>query len=260
MKCAFGGYAAVLVFLMTVSSCAPKRAELVLDTEVTSAEALMKLVEEHAGRVRSLVGSGTVSFESPEISGTASFESSLKKPDSLLVKFEGPFGLDVGTFFLSREKYLLYNSFENRVVTGNPDAAAIRSLLPFDLTYEEILDAFSGVFTVPRNPGGLRSYSIEDDQFFLSFDRGPNSCDYWIDPRHLLVGRYRIRDTRDKVLVEARASSFTERDGVSVPRRIVVQFPNEHRQFLVHYAEVTINAPDPPFTFSVPPDAITTIR
>ena len=107
---------AVFVLLILISSCAPKRAEIALDTKAIGVPALIALVEAGENKVKSLEGSGTVSFESPEIAGSAAFELSLKKPDSLLVLFEGPFGIDIGTLFLSREKYVVYNSFENRVI------------------------------------------------------------------------------------------------------------------------------------------------
>ena len=136
-------------------SCAPKPAEMLLDTHATDAETLISLVQQHQNQLQSVAGSGTVTFESPEIAGTAAFELSLKKPDSLLVTFEGPFGIDIGTLFVSPGKYLMYNSMENTVVTGAPTDAAIRSVIPFDLTLDQIVGAFSGSFQLPSDRKGL---------------------------------------------------------------------------------------------------------
>src|SRR5512135_1065837 len=102
----------VLACVVLCSSCAPRRAEVALSTATVSAPMLVDLVEARSDRLRSLVGKGSVTFESPEVGGSAFFELALKKPDSLLVRFEGPFGMTVGTLFLCPQKFVMYNSME----------------------------------------------------------------------------------------------------------------------------------------------------
>ena len=252
---------AAVVFLMLVfASCAPKRSELMLDTHAVDPASLMRIVREGHARLHSMVGGGTVTFESPEIAGSASFDISLKKPDSLLVRFEGPFGIDVGTLFLSPRKYIVYNSLENRVVTGVPRVEAMRSVIPFDLTYTQILDAFSGQFTLPADPESVRAYAIDDHQFFLSMACGNTLCTYWVDPEYRLVSKYQIQDAQGRLILEALASGMTEQDSVSAPRRIKIRFPEDGRQISIFYSSLTLNAPQPSFEFSIPDNAQTIVR
>jgi len=245
---------------MLLSSCAPKRSEVLLDTKVTDAATVMTLVQEHQNKLQSMVGRGTVTFESPEISGTATFEVALRKPDSLLVTFEGPFGIDLGTLFISREKYLMYNSLENKVVTGVPSAAAIRSIIPFDLTLDQVVEAFSGSFPIPSDSQALRTYSIDDDMFLLSFGCESRTCRFWIDNRYLLVKKYEVRDERDELIMDAVASSFAEDEMSSAPRHIRIRFPVQERQVFVNYSSITLNDPNPSFAYSIPSNARTTTR
>ena len=135
--------AAFISVVLLLHSCTPRPPGLLLDTKAMDAGTLIMLVREHQDRLQSMAGYGTVTFESPEMAGTASFQLALRKPDSLLVTFEGPFGIDIGTLFVSAGKYLMYNSLENTVVTGVPSNAAIRSIIPFDLTLDQIIGAFS---------------------------------------------------------------------------------------------------------------------
>jgi len=251
---------AVLPFLIFMSSCAPKRAEVALDTKIIGAPALIALVEAGENKVKSLEGNGTISFESPEIAGSAAFDLSMKKPDSLLVLFEGPFGIDVGTLFLSREKYVVYSSFENRVTTGSPISNSIRSVIPFDLTYDQILNAFSGIFSIPRDRQALRAYTIDDHRFFLSFDCGTHICNYWIDNQYLLATRFEMLDEGNRVVMQAISSSLTEEDGVSAPRRIVVKFPQDSRQISIYYSSLVLNPAHPSFAYSIPATADTIVR
>ena len=251
---------AVFVLLILMSSCAPKRAEIALDIKTIGAPALIALVEAGENKVKSLEGSGTVSFESPEIAGSAAFELSLKKPDSLLVLFEGPFGIDIGTLFLSREKYVVYNSFENRVITGSPSSNSIRSVIPFDLTYDQILNAFSGIFSIPSDQKTLRRYAIDDERFFLSFNCGTQLCNYWIDNQYLLATKFEMIDEQNRVVMQALSSSLTEEDGASAPRRIVVRFPQEGRQISIYYSSLALNPAHPSFAYSIPANADTIVQ
>ena len=248
---------ALRFFLLALflSSCAPKSSEILLNTDATPSTQLLKMVEERNEKLSSLVGNGVVSFESPEIAGTASFESNMKKPDSLLVTLEGPFGIDVGTLFLCRENYVMYNSLENRVVTGKPTGAAIRSVIPFDLTYDQILNAFAGVFRVQQPATTLQSYTVEDDMFVLSFKNGAYLYKYWVDPRYLLVARYEQYDAANNLLVEAKASSFIQEEDVAAARRIRITFPQQNRQVSISYSTLKLNDPETDFRFTIPANA-----
>ena len=245
----------ILSVLLFLSSCAPRRSEILLNTRETPPEALVNAVEDRRSKIVSLTGSGVLSFDSPELSGTASFESTMKKPDSLLVTLEGPFGIDVGTFFLCRQKYVLYNSLENTVTTGTPGGSYIRSIIPFDLTYDQILDAFAGVFTLPVSEKNLQSYMIDEDQFYLSYTCGSDTCKYWVDPRYLMVSRCRIVNRKGEIVMEGKASSFTEQDGIVAARRMSIRFPKDERELSVAYSSLNLNPKETNFRYTVPASA-----
>lgn len=245
----------ILCLLAFLSSCAPRRSEILLNTRETPPAALMSAVEERRSKIVSLTGSGVLSFDSPELSGSASFESTMKKPDSLLVTLEGPFGIDVGTFFLCRDTYIMYNSMENTVTTGTPGGSYIRSMIPFDLTYEQILDAFAGVFNLPVAEKDLQSYLIDEDQFYLSYVCGSDTCKYWVDPRYLLVSRYEKINRNNEVVLEAKASAFTDQNGVVAARRMSFRFPKDERELSVAYSSLELNPKETNFRFTVPSGA-----
>ena len=251
---------ALLCAAMIFSSCAPKRSEVALSTTATDVHRLIGLVQASEQKLRSLVGRGDLAFESPEATGSAFFELALKKPDSLLVKLEGPFGMDVGTLFMSRQQFVMYNSMDNEVTTGIPSSAALRSVIPFDITFDQLLNAFSGGFAIPGDSAALRQYTIADGLFFLSFACGENTCRYWIDPAYLLVTKYQMLDRENQLIMEATSSSLTEQDEVCAPRRITVSFPAGNRQISIAYSSLTLNAPHPSFAYAVPANAHRAVR
>ncbi len=250
----------VFVFILLFGSCSPRTAGVALDTNSVSPRELIAMVQNNSNRLITLAGSGTMSFESPAMSGTGWFSAVLKRPDSLLVQVEGPFGIDIGTLFLSKDYYLVYNSLENRVVTGIPSSQSIRAVIPFDLTYEQILSAFAGVFTNPSSEGEPVEYKIDNGEFLLSYQCGNDVCRYWIDPEYLLVTRVQRTGPQDDVLLEAKGESILEEDGVAAPKRIEIRFPGENRGILIAYSSLRLNVANPSFAFSIPDNARRTVK
>ena len=241
--------------LLVFSSCSPKRTELSLDPAAIDAPGLISLVRDRSTMVHSLEGRGTVTFESTEFGGTAAFELTMRKPDSLLVLLEGPFGIDLGTLFLSRERYVAYNSQDNLVVTGIPHGKTIRTVIPFDLSFDEVLNAFSGTFEIPDYPADVKTYAVDDGMFLLVLSCGARVCSYWIDHTLLQVSRYEVHDNHGTILMQATMASFSGEGDANVPRRIMLWFPSENKQIAVQYSSLTVNPADISFAYSVPSDA-----
>jgi hypothetical protein len=243
------------VALLWLVSCAPERKRIELDPVAIDPASLVRMLNERSDLVKSLEGYGTVTFESPEFGGTAAFELSLRKPDSLLVLLEGPFGIDVGTLFLSSEHYVAYNAQENLVVTGVPHGSTIRSIIPFDLSFDEIVGAFAGSFEIRFQERDIRTYTIDNASFLLVLSCGSHTCSYWIDNSFLQVTRYEVHDNNGALILQASVSSFMEDGDASVPKRITIWFPGQDKQIAVLYSSLTINPRTLSFTYSVPSDA-----
>ncbi|HTR99889.1 MAG TPA: DUF4292 domain-containing protein [Bacteroidota bacterium] len=230
----------------------------VTDVNAVPAEVLASRVRARDAALESMAGRGSVAFESPDRAGSAFFELALRKPDSLLVTLRGPLGIGAGFLFLSRSRYVMYNSMENRVVTGVPSAAAIRSVIPLDLTFDQIMDAFTGGFAVPA-AAPLR-YTVDDGKYLLVYAKGGGTESFWIDPEYDLVVRYELHDAAGAILMQAESSQVVTQDRSCAPRHVTVDFPDEGRHLSIHYSSLDLNAEDLSFAYSVPPGARTSAR
>jgi outer membrane lipoprotein-sorting protein len=248
-------FAAVLVSANLLISCGTQRAALTDEFLHAPPEDLVARVRQKEARVVSLSGKGSMVFESPELTGSAFFSLSLKKPDSLLLSFEGPFGIGSGFLFLSREKFVMYNGIDNRVTTGDPNAPSLRSVIPFDLSLNQIIEAFSGSFLIPDSTP-VR-FSADEGNLLLEYRRGTQIHAYWVDPENDVVVRYEIREDGDRTLLKATASRLLEQDGLCIPRRITVVFPDQERKISIYYTSLDPNATDLSFAFSIPRNART---
>jgi hypothetical protein len=239
----------VLLLGAVLAGCSPKAAELVLDTRQVPPATVVSRVTANASRITSITGSGTVSFEAPGMGGSAFFTLSLKKPDSLLIRFEGPFGLDAGFLFLSRSQYVMFNRLENAVYKGDPSEGGIRWAIPFALTVDQVLDAFTGAFRFPAGAVPAR-YAVDDERFLLSYVAERDTQSFWVDPATALVSQYTRNGNGMSIWAET--SRPMEDGGMRMPREIMLSFPSEGRQLSVYYNDLTLNPSELSFQYSVP--------
>jgi len=225
----------------------------VTDVNAVPVEVLATRVRARDAGLASMAGRGSVAFESPDQAGSAFFELALRKPDSLLITLRGPLGIGAGFLFLSRTRYVMYTSMDNRVATGVPSAAAIRSVIPLDLTFDQIMDAFTGGFPVPAT-APLR-YTVDDGKYLLVYPKGEGTESFWIDPEYDLVVRYELHNAAGGILMQAESSQIVTQDRSCAPRHVTVDFPDEGRHLSIHYSTLDLNAEDLSFAYSVPAGA-----
>lgn len=238
---------------LLLASCAPTREALVLDTQAVPVDQLLSIVRNGEPPAVPFSGEGSLSFDAPETGGSVFFSVAMQRPDSLRVTFEGPFGIDVGFLFADRHHFVLYNALENWYFNEPIQGGGIRSMLPFDLSFSQLMDAFSGTFRLPAE-GRPVEYRIDDGMFRLAFLRGQDTASYWIDPTFRVAARYRL--TRgDSVLVEATADRWTEKDGVLFPRSIGMTFPPASSGVSVFYSSIVMNPESPSFSHAIPAHA-----
>lgn len=241
-----------------ISSCSPHTAAVLTDLNTTPPAVIAGRVKQREAGLASMAGRGSVSFETPDRAGSAFFDLSLKKPDSLLMTFEGPFGIGGGFLFLSRQKFVMYSSFDNRVTSGIPGPAAIRSVIPVDLTFDEIMNAFTGGFVLPDAPPSR--YTVDDGKYLLVYTIGGRTHSFWIDPGYDLVVRYQVHDAGGDLIMDVVSSQMVLRDSLCAPRHVTVDFPDRGSRLSVHFTSIDLNAGDLSFAYTVPAGAHSSAR
>ncbi len=250
--------ALLLLFGAAMFSCSPRTAGVKADVNAVPAGEIAARVARREAGLASMAGRGSVSFESPERAGSAFFDLSLRKPDSLLMTFEGPFGIGAGFLFLSRQKFVMYSGLDNRVISGIPGPAAIRSVIPMDLTFDQIMDAFTGGFVIPDAVPAR--YTVDDGKYLLVYAIGGRTHSFWIDPEYDLVVRYEVHAAGGNLVLEMESSQVVTRENLCVPRHVTVNFPDEGRRLSIHYTSLDLNAGDLSFEYTVPAGAHSSSR
>jgi outer membrane lipoprotein-sorting protein len=218
-------------------------------------EMVQRTVQVNHDRVQSLNGSGTITVESPEIAQSGSFELVLHKPDSILVKIEGPFGIHVGSALLTRSGFMFYNSLQNQLVTGSVNAANLKRIFRVNLTFDELLNLFTGGSFDAGDDKHPDSLVVEDNQFVLSYGNSAGVRRYWIDPTLLLISKIQQTDAKGKLVLEERFEKFRDLGDASLPRQIRLTQHQSRRVVAVAFSSLAINDGDVPLVLDIPTNA-----
>jgi outer membrane lipoprotein-sorting protein len=243
---------AFLVALLSGCASAPTAN---LAGKAITPEMVQRVVNVNRERVQSLNGSGTITVESPELAQSGSFELTLHKPDSILVKIEGPFGIHVGSVLLTRTTFSFYNSLQNQLITGSVSPANLNRMFRINLTFDELLNLFTGGSFMAGDDNDPDSLVVEDNQFVLSYGNGDGKRRYWIDPGTLLISKVQHLDTKGKLVLEERFEKFRDLGGASLPRQIRLTQHQARRLVAVAFSSLAIDSSGVPLVLDVPTNA-----
>jgi outer membrane lipoprotein-sorting protein len=218
-------------------------------------EMVQRIVQVNHDRVQSLNGSGNITVETPEIAQSGSFELVLHKPDSILVKIEGPFGIHVGSVLLTRSGFVFYNSLQNQLITGSVNAANLNRIFRINLTFDQLLNLFTGGSFAAGDKNAPDSLVIEENQFVMSYGNSAGARRYWIDPATLLISKIQHTDSKGKLVLEERFEKFRDLGDAWLPRQIRLTQHQAHRVVAVAFSSLAINAGGVPLVLDVPTNA-----
>lgn len=247
------GLAGILLGGFILAGCATKTVRYA-DRTIT-ADMLQERVNQNQQRVRALTGSGTISVETSEMAQSGSFELTLRKPDSLLVKIEGPFGIDVGSALVTRDRFSFYYSFQNRLVEGPTNPANLKKVFQIPIDFDDVLNLFTGGFFLAEDRVNPSIFSIEDEEFVMTYNSYTGTRRYWVDPQSMQIVKIQHLDGLGRLVLEQLFSKFQTLDGVTIPQYVRVTMVRERRRVSIAYSDFTVNPSEMEFLFDVPKNA-----
>lgn len=242
------------VALIVLGGCASAPSRNLAGKAVTP-EMVQHIVRVNHERIRSLTGSGTISVETPELAQSGSFELFLHKPDSMLVKVEGPFGIHVGSVLLTRTDFILYNSLQNQLITGSVNPSNLNRIFRVNLTFDELLNLFTGGSFLAADDDAPDSVTTEDNQLILIYRHDDGIRRYWIEPSSLLISKIQHLDDTGKLFLEERFEKFRTLGEASLPRHIRLTQHRSRRAVAVSFSSLVINTGGDPLVLDVPRNA-----
>ena len=246
----------VLFFLFLIITCAVKIQEIDFSSKEFTIEEFKKEIFNNTQNLKTFIGNGVILFESIEKIEKVSAEVYIKFPDSVMVKLEGPLGLDLAYIFMSKRELKYYNIREKIKYIGKYDPGYLKELTGTRLKFVEIMELL-GANLIPN----IFNYDkkiriitgIED--YILIFKSGDGIEEYFIDKKKWQIKKYIKLNENGKIILEKTFEKYARIDEYSVPRVVKYIKPGEQQITLIYNKIKVNNRIDPSkFYIKIPED------
>jgi outer membrane lipoprotein-sorting protein len=226
-----------------------------LTNRPVSSMEVQSAVRTHVEQIRSLQGEGRILVETPDIAQSVSFILTLRKPDSILVRLEGPFGIRVGSALITRSEFFFYNSLQNKLISGSSKSENLNRIFHVQLGFDDLMNFFSGGTFLDGDLRAPDETRIENGQYVFVYKSDSADRMYWIDPNTYLIRKMQYVDHSGSLILEQTFSKFQRVSGIEMPYEIRVLQPKTRELVALAYSDVSVNTESNPFTFTIPSDA-----
>jgi hypothetical protein len=229
------------LILLTACSGSQNTAEL----DKIPVKEIKQKVNDRFKLIESIEAEGTVAFDSPDMSNSGYIEIRLKKPDSIFVKIEGPFGIDVATALITRNDFVYYNVHENKVIMGPTSDINIGAILRIKVSFDELINSFSGSFYFENEDRDSVDAASEDNSYVLQVKKKFQRKKYLIEPLTYNVNSYSVYDNSNRKILEVSYSKFetetADTGEINFPNQIVINRPDTIQTVWLYYQNMEIN-------------------
>jgi len=205
--------------------------------------------------VATLEAKGSISVESPTVVNSGSFELWLKRPDSVKVDVEGPFGIRLASALFAHNRYVLYNSFKNEVIDGAFDEKNAPVFMDIRINPADVVDTFCGTRGFQPGETAPDSFSTGDEGYSLLFSHHRGWTRYSVDGESLRLTGVEHIDSTGEVSSEEKYQYDLARDGTVQLQSLELTQEKLQSTVMLYYDHIELNAPVAAMLLEVPPDA-----
>jgi hypothetical protein len=207
-------------------------------TEISHAQ-LIHRIQQHASHLRTFRGKARLTIISEIGSFRGSIHVSVKMPDSLLVKVEGPLGIDCAIGRFSGKHLLMYIPIENIAYNGSIQEIQKNSVLPLNVGFSDTFLGILGLLVPPESRSdSLLSISSNSQEYILQYTNGEK---IWIKPKGPVVTRWEKRNRDNKILWSWEGKELTKNKGIWLPRIIRMINYQQKQRITLFYDTVKTN-------------------
>ncbi|CAN5549337.1 hypothetical protein BH10BAC5_BH10BAC5_09160 [soil metagenome] len=164
---------------------------------------LMTEVNRRASLTDNINSTGDITVKASGVDESGSIEIRVKKKDDVWFKLEGPLGIDVAEGHFNRTNFVYYNALGGYSITGPTTLLNIAAISRMAISFDEMVNAFSGTVRVVRYKGDTASVDESGSQkvlIFKSHTGGGSKITrkYKIDKTNYTVTNYTISDSKGR--------------------------------------------------------------
>lgn len=242
----------ILLLCLIFYSCTAS--ETVKESDLTFDE-LRKKVNDNSMKLNSLDAYGEISIDSPELSNSGSITVSIKKPDSVFTKLEGPFGIDVADLLITRNNFIYYKPMDNTVIKGPSNSHYLGIIMKIKVDFDDIINAFSGKYIFSDDRYEDVKIQVTGNNYLLTMKKDSELKKFWINTEDYYVTKLGTYDLNGETKIEITYENFYERDGIHFPKNITITRPKEKQNIWLTYSNEEFNKKKLTFRLRIPKSA-----
>lgn len=201
----------------------------------TSIESWPEYYHKNHNLLRSMQSEARISIETPTFAVNFTAGVIYVSPDTLFMQAEGPFGLDLGKIMIGKNRFILFNQFNNQFFSGSLDDQFYNTFLETSLSLRQIRQGMIGYTFLPENP------TLVDTAQGIYAARGEGKeYRYIVDLQKGYLQQMEIK--QDTVVVfRMEFKNYTVIDGILLPRLTRMILPHKNEMVAIYHKNIKIN-------------------
>lgn len=189
--------------------------------------------------------------EFPEMSQSFTANININGLDSIGVNIYGPFGISIGRLFATKDEFIFFNTFENSIYKGKPNAENLKKVTGLDLDYLDLIKILR--LSVPAKLDEFRldsSYSSEGKMLFKRIHTFPEFILY--SGSIGKITQYQRKNSSNENTMTIAYKDFKSFEIGEKPAELLVSLPHANGQIKLNIDEYKIENTKDRLSFSYP--------
>ncbi len=246
----------VFISLFFLLSCATSVKEIDFRNREFTIEEFNKEVSKVSGELKTLTGTGIIHFATTESFEKVNAEICINFPDSVFIKLEGPFGVDVAYIFVNKDELKYYNIRDKVKYEGEYSDENFKKLTRTRLEFVEIMELFGAKLNLNIiNSNNSIKILERGNEYILRIKTDDGFEAYFIDRKIWQIKKYLKIDKKEQVVLEKRFEEYRRIQNFFIPKVVKYIIPDEQQITLI-YKKLKINDKINPskFYINIPED------
>lgn len=245
----------IFIFYSCTSTSGNETDETKSNAILISPSELKAKINEQSSKLNSLDGEGEINIDSPEMNSGGSITISIFKPDSIYSKIEGPFGISIADFLITRNNFIYYNIRENTVIKGSSSPLNLGAILKLKLNFDDLMSSYSCSFNFKDTSSVNCEVIYENNLLLLKIIENEQTKIFRVNPKYYYIEKYELLDNSGKTKLKIEYSDFSLENNVFFPGNIYITNPIERQNLWISYNEKVFNKNRLKFKLKIPKSA-----
>ena len=224
-----------LAIILTLSACSPRAIYKPVHVKFDSITNWPAYYEAVYQALRTIESKARISIESTDLATNITVDLLYAAPDTLFLQAEGPFGLDLGKIFIGKDRFILYNQFNNQFITGSLHDEYYNTFLQTDFSFSDLKNAFIGMAPLPGN-----ATLVDSEKGVFVTSRENQRWLYTVDRTSGNLTLFEIEE-QGQVIFRQEFLNYSNIEGLIFPRFTKVLLPQKKEMVAIYHKNIKIN-------------------